>query len=155
MRALDYALAEQGVKEVAGARHNPTVVNYFHEAGFSNINDDETAWCAAFANAMEIRAGNKGTGSLAARSFLNYGEKVDPSDVQEGDIAIFPRGKAWQGHVGYVVKRKGAFVDIISGNSNNEVNIKSYAVKQALGFRRMKAKEKESFWSKVASWFGM
>ena len=44
-KAFLLALQEYGTKEIVGPKHNPEVLKYFHEAGFPQINDDETSWC--------------------------------------------------------------------------------------------------------------
>lgn len=126
-----------GLKEIVGSKDEPKVVQFFAEAGHSWVKDDETPWCAAFANAMLARGGLKGTGSLAARSFLGWGVKADKPAV--GDIAVFPRGNnTTQGHVGFVAKVNtvAGTVDILGGNQANSVNIQTRRISEALSFRR-------------------
>ena len=53
-------------------------------------------WCADFMNFVLRRAGGKGTQSRAARSFLDYGKKLDGPRV--GAIAIFYRKGPNSGH---------------------------------------------------------
>jgi uncharacterized protein (TIGR02594 family) len=71
-------------------------------------------WCADFMNFVLRKAGGKGTHSRAARSFLNFGKKLDGPRV--GAIAVLTRGRKG-GHVGVV---SGVDADgnpiIISGN---------------------------------------
>lgn len=110
-------------------------------AGF-NIDPAATPWCAAFINAMERMAGNPGTGSLLARSFLNYGEKVE--EPQAGDIVVFKRGtQSWQGHVayfsGFVNLSDQAHVRTLGGNQSNSVGYAIYPAAHALGYRRFNA----------------
>jgi uncharacterized protein (TIGR02594 family) len=57
-------------------------------------------WCADFMNFVLRRAGGKGTQSRAARSFLEYGKKLDGPRV--GAIAILFRKGLNSGHVGVV-----------------------------------------------------
>ncbi|MBK8086018.1 MAG: hypothetical protein IPK28_20525 [Devosia sp.] len=66
----------------------------YAEAGFAGIKAASVAWCAAFKGAMLRRAGYQGSGSLAARSYLDYGEVIEPNNAKRGDIAIFKRGTA-------------------------------------------------------------
>ena len=136
--ALEIALNEYGTKEGDGAANNPEVMKYFHEAGFSEVAADEVSWCAAFVNWCQLKAGRNGTASLAARSFLQWGEKV--TDPQLGDIAVFWRTNpaSWQGHVGFFIKRDGTNVWVLGGNQSNQVNILPYAGNQLLGYRRAK-----------------
>lgn len=123
-----------GVREIAGAEHNDDIVSYFAEAGFSGIKDDETAWCAAFANAMVKRGGREGTGSLLARSFLKWG--VELKTPRLGCIAVFKRGNStWQGHVGFYVGETATHIRVLGGNQSNAVNVRSYPKSKLLGYR--------------------
>ncbi len=77
-------------------------------------------WCADFMNFVLNRAGGNGTHSRAARSFLQYGKKLDGPRV--GAIAIFTRGGPNSGHVGVVRGTDGDGNPIVvSGNYNNAV----------------------------------
>ena len=102
------------------------------------INPALIPWCAAFVNACERAVGNKGTGKLNARSFLQYGTPVDIKDAQRGDICIFKRGaSAWEGHVSYYNEKISVqFLRCIGGNQMNEVNIRNYPKDHLLGIRR-------------------
>lgn len=134
--ALRLALNEYGTKEIVGPDHNPEVLKYFQEAGFPQIKDDETSWCSAFVNWCQIKAGRKGTGSLAARSWMNWGVKVFEPEL--GDIAVFWRNTqtSWEGHVGFYIKNNGTHVWVLGGNQSNMVNIQPYSGTQLLGYRR-------------------
>ena len=110
---------------------------YFRDAGHPEVVDDATAWCAAFVGAMLKRAGIGNTGSLAARSYLKWGEAVDLKDAKPGDIVIFKRGNStWQGHVAFFVARSGVMVRVLGGNQADAVNERQYPVAQLLGVRR-------------------
>lgn len=145
---IDLAVKEIGVKEWKDGE-NPVILAYFKDAGHPQIVDDETAWCAAFVGAMLKRLGLKPTGSLLARSYLNYGTPVEYKDVLPGDIFIKPRGNStWQGHVAIVLRKKGAFVECVGGNQKNQVSIATYNASSALGFRRPPAPPKPAKVSK-------
>jgi uncharacterized protein (TIGR02594 family) len=130
------ARSEIGTKEVVGPEHNPSVLAYFRDAGFPEINDDETAWCAGFTNAMLQRAGYAGSKSLAARSFLTWGKPVDKP--YPGCIAVFSRGdpRSWTGHVGFYVGESGGNVQVLGGNQSNQVSIAPQAKSRLLGYRK-------------------
>lgn len=129
------ALRLDGLKEIPGKKHNPEVVRLFAEAGHPRVQDDETAWCAAFVGAMLARGGYAGTGKLNARSYLDYG--IQPAKPQRGDIVVFPRGNSdWQGHVAFVAKVDDQFVHAFGGNQADAVNITRYSRAKVLGFRR-------------------
>ena len=101
-----------------------------------------TEWCAAFVNAiLELEGIPNNEGHkypLTARAFLDWGDSINPQDIQKGDLVIFPRGnQGWQGHVGFYVGRhaSGKWV-ILGGNQANSVRYDLYDPKKALGIRR-------------------
>ena len=72
-------------------------------------------WCADFMNFVLHKAGGKGTKSRAARSFLDFGKKLDRPRV--GAIAIMYRKGPNSGHVGVVRGTDGQGNPIVvSGN---------------------------------------
>jgi uncharacterized protein (TIGR02594 family) len=89
-------------------------------------------WCADFMNFVLKRAGGKGTQSRAARSFLDYGKKLDGPRV--GAIVIFSRGPN-NGHVGVVRGTDGAGNPIVvSGNFGNAVKQATYPKSRVLAY---------------------
>ena len=136
--AYKLALSEVGTVEWADGS-NPKVIGYFKDAGHPEVSDDATAWCAAFVGAMLERSGYKGSGSLAARSYLKWGEPVTLEEAQAGDIAVIRRGtSAWQGHVFFVHKVDEKKIWGIGGNQKDSVNISGYSREGILGIRRPK-----------------
>lgn len=82
-------------------------------------------WCADFMNFVIRRAGAKGTHSRAARSFLQFGKKLDGPRV--GAIAIMYRAGANNGHVGVVRGTDGQGNPIVvSGNHGPVVTQSTY-----------------------------
>ena len=109
----------------------------------TGVDPVRTEWCAAFVNAiLEIEnipnLHNLGSDyPLVARQFLNYGDRVLKTDIQKGDIVVFPRGnQGWQGHVGFFVEEQDGMWVILGGNQNNEVRYDLYDPRRALGVRR-------------------
>ena len=111
-----------------------------------DVDPMRTEWCAAFVNAVLELDGIPGSDSvsdvpLMARSFLFWGERVEPADIQRGDVVIFPRGnQGWQGHVGFyvdtqVVNGKEIWI-VLGGNQSNEVRYDFFSPNKALGIRR-------------------
>ena len=111
-----------------------------------DVDPVRTEWCAAFVNAvleLDKIPGSESVSDvpLMARSFLDWGERVDPVDIKRGDVVVFPRGnQGWQGHVGFfvdsqVVDGKEVWI-ILGGNQSNEVRYDFYSPKRALGIRR-------------------
>lgn len=77
---MDWLLANKGQKEIPGNKANPFITELFQYTSLKNhpmATTDETAWCAACANAALVKNGYKGTNSAAAASFDNYGTKLD------------------------------------------------------------------------------
>ena len=101
-----------------------------------------TEWCAAFVNAILEIEGIPGSGSvsdnpLMARSFLNWGSRVERADIQRGDVVVFPRGReGWKGHVGFFVEEQDGMWVILGGNQSNEVRYDLYDPARAIGVRR-------------------
>ncbi len=134
---LQLARGELGTTEIVGNKHNPKVVQYFRDVKHAEIEDDETSWCAAFVGAMLERSGIVSTRMLTARSYLQWGEKVDSPKV--GDIVVFTRGNStWQGHVAFFLYEKDGKIFHLGGNQQNTVNISSTAKSKLLGYRRPK-----------------
>jgi len=106
-----------------------------------------TEWCAAFVNAILESQNIPGSSSvsenpLMARSFLSWGERVDPAEIQRGDIVVFPRGtEGWKGHVGFFVEEQNGMWIILGGNQQNEVRYDLYNPRKALGVRRYTEEE--------------
>ena len=115
---------------------------------YVGVDPVRTQWCAAFVNA--VLAENEIPGSetvsdnpLLARSFLTWGVNVEPGDIKDGDIVVFPRGNSdWQGHVGFyvgeIVIDDIRYYRILGGNQSNSVSIELYRADYALAIRREK-----------------
>jgi uncharacterized protein (TIGR02594 family) len=111
---------------------------------FLGVDPVNYEWCAAFVNAALRSRGIAGSESvsenpLLARSFLNWGEKVE--EPQIGDVIVFPRGyEGWQGHVGFyyltTVVDGVEYYAILGGNQNDEVSYELYPSSDAIGIRR-------------------
>ena len=90
-------------------------------------------WCADFMNFVLRRAGGKGTHSRAARSFLDYGKKLDGPRV--GAIAILYRKGPLNGHVGVVRGTDGLGNPIlVSGNHGLTVRESAYSKAKVLAY---------------------
>jgi uncharacterized protein (TIGR02594 family) len=134
---LRQAFACLDLREIAGPEHNPDIVKLFVEAGHPEVRDDETSWCAAFANAMLKRAGIAGTGQLNARSFLSWGKRTDRP--RRGDVVVIKRGTSnWQGHVFFWLGEDAQYVYGIGGNQGKfgAVTVSKFAKAKLLGIRR-------------------
>ena len=89
-------------------------------------------WCADFINFILRRTGHATTNSRAAKSFLEYGKRIDQPRV--GAIVVLTRGKNG-GHVGIVRGTDGAGnIIVISGNHGNKVWESPYPKSRVLGY---------------------
>ena len=89
-------------------------------------------WCADFINFILRRTGHTTTNSRAAKSFLDYGKRIDQPRV--GAIVVLTRGKNG-GHVGIVRGTDGAGnIIVISGNHGNKVWESMYPKSRVLGY---------------------
>lgn len=137
MRPIDIALGEYGTHSIKGFLNSDTVLRYFKEIGARWVTNDDTAWCAAFANWVLKQSGKPITGSLAARSFMQYGMATDKPSL--GDIVVLWRisiDSAF-GHVGFFVKEDKANIYILGGNQSDEVNITPFPKSRVLGYRKI------------------
>jgi uncharacterized protein (TIGR02594 family) len=135
---LALARKEVGVKESPGFENNKIVQQYYVDAGSGRM-PDSVPWCAAFVGAMLKRAGLKGTGLLAARTYLNWGIKL--AKPKPGCIVVFERGNSrWQGHVAFYIKDVGTHVRVLGGNQADMVSYSDYPKSKLLGYRWPKEK---------------
>lgn len=86
---------------------------------FLGINPNDQAgglpWCAAFVDKVLEACGIKGTGSLRAADFQNWGQ---PCEERNGAVAVF------DGHVGFVVQDGEK---ILGGNQGDMVRLNNLA----------------------------
>lgn len=131
---MPIALAEQGVKEFPGSGDNPRIVEYLHSTTLdpSSASNDETFWCSAFVNWCVERAGLEGTDSAWARSWLNWGKKIDVP--KPGCIVVFKRD-ANSGHVAFYIGETATKIKVLGGNQSDAVNISEYKKSDLLGYR--------------------
>lgn len=135
-RWLALAQQELGVAEIPGAQHNPRVVDYFRRAGWGQIVDDETAWCAAFASAILRDAGAPSPLTVRARDFLNWGFILN-SPIP-GCIVVLKRGTSQAtGHVTFFERFSddGSHILGLGGNQSNKVCRSWFKVSDVLGYR--------------------
>ena len=132
-RWYELALAERGVKEAPGASDNPAVQAYYKDAGHPEVKHDFVPWCAAFVGAMLARADIKPSGSLAARSYLTWGIKLDVP--RQGCIVVLKRGKGWQGHVTFFDREESGLYVCLGGNQSDKVCFATYRKSLIMGLR--------------------
>lgn len=107
-----------------------------------NINPEKTAWCAAFMNSVFRKAGIDPPKSQLATYYLNWGRKVERSDLQPGDVAVFGRdshnkwGKPRFGAIGHAAivqdVRPDGSVLVISGDAGHTRDGTTYVMHEDL-----------------------
>ena len=131
---LQAAWAEFGVREIPGKEDAPEILRYFRDAGDMNVETEATPWCAAFLGAMLKRAGYAGTGSLLARSYLDWGDRLD--DARFGAVAVLSRGDDPNaGHVGFLLSDTNGKLYLLGGNQGDAVTVASFDKARLLGLR--------------------
>ncbi|HEY0630159.1 MAG TPA: TIGR02594 family protein [Sphingomicrobium sp.] len=122
---------------MAGSREGQAALTDFLRTGGQNIDPATRAWCADFVNATLTKAGQKGTDSGMARSFLQWGQGV--TQPERGDVAVFSRGgpNAPTGHVGFFdsINPDGS-IRVLGGNQSDSVSYANYPADRLLGYRR-------------------
>jgi uncharacterized protein (TIGR02594 family) len=137
---LDLARSDLGVSEVVGQGASLVIKGYFKDAGHPEIEDDETAWCAAASCSWLKRAGMpvppRAT-SLMAMSFESYGTPLDT--FKPGCICVFYRGakreKTWQRHVAIGVRETRTHIVVIGGNQSNAVTEAKFPKRDLVAMR--------------------
>lgn len=118
---LKLAFGDLGLAEVTGPQHEERVVETFAIVGHKQINDDETAWCAAWAGAKLELAGIRSTRSLRARSYESFGVDALGDRVPRGAVCVWPRGgNAAQGHVNFALDDDGQHITCLGGNQSKK-----------------------------------
>jgi uncharacterized protein (TIGR02594 family) len=96
-----------------------------------NIDPARIPWCAAFVNTVLEKAGLRGSGSLHAMSFANYGKRTN--EPKQGDIVVM------RSHVGffdgYEYVNGTKYVVVLGGNQNNMVTKTYYLASRVVSYR--------------------
>jgi uncharacterized protein (TIGR02594 family) len=129
---FDLAMKEIGTKEVPGPGSNPDVVEYLTEAS-GVAYGDEVPWCAALVGAMLKRAGYKPSGSLMARSYIDWGTVIDKP--RKGCIVVLKRGAPPAGHVGFANDWTGSTIQLLGGNQADKVSLSNFSRASVLAYR--------------------
>jgi len=117
------------------------LVKLFSDTIEKTVDPVRTPWCAAWANAVLEKEGIKGTNSLLARSFLNWGSIT--TNPKKGDVVVLARGgkRSISGHVGFLVERAEVngrrYVKVLGGNTRKYVQMSWYPESKVLGYRKV------------------
>jgi uncharacterized protein (TIGR02594 family) len=129
------AWAELGQSERPGPASNPRIIDYFRRVGHPSVVDDETAWCAAFVGTCLEQAGFDSTRSLAARSYLAWGEPDASPGL--GALVVLSRGdNPALGHVGFLIGMTENHVMLLGGNQTDAVGLAAFDRRRIIGVRK-------------------
>ena len=130
---MPIAKAEMGIHEnSAPGKHNKRIIEY-HAVTTLKATTDETPWCSSFVNWVVKQAGYKGTDSALAKSWLDWGKKINKP--KEGAIVIIRRkskrldaatGSSTGYHVAFFVRKTTTHITLLGGNQRDSVRESNY-----------------------------
>lgn len=114
---------------------NAAIASFIKRTTGKTIDPAQTPWCAAFVEGVLASKGIKGTGSLWARSYMNFGTGTD--NPKQGDIVVLQRGNdAQTGHVGFFAGYDdNGNVKVLGGNQSDSVSVTTFPKSHVVGFR--------------------
>lgn len=135
--AIIAGFKEYETADIAGPQSNPRILQYFAKVGQAWVQDDDTAWCAAFVGFCLESVGIPSTKALNARSYLKFGKPT--TTPKFGDIVVFWRisPTSVYGHVAFFLKESGGYTYTLGGNQSDEVCVSKYPTSTVLGYRTL------------------
>lgn len=136
LKLFEIASKELGVHETPGLEATARIVEYDKHTTLK-ASSDEVAWCSAFANFVVDTAKFVGTHSAAARSWLNWGIKLDAPI--KGCIVVMDRHDVNNPNAAHVTFFSH-FVDAgtvacLGGNQSDQVKVSNFPIAKVLGYR--------------------
>lgn len=120
---LTTARANIGVREIPGARHNPTIMGWIRALGSRlgvTVRDDETPWCGTFAAWCMTQADlTPPKIAVRASSWGTWGREL--LNPRTGCVLVFRRSGG--GHVGFYVGEDRTHYHVLGGNQGNAVSV--------------------------------
>ena len=96
-----------------------------------HVDPAKIPWCAAFVNTILENIGLKGTGSLAAMSFVSYGKVT--KEPKQGDIVVMKTHVGFFDSYEYVDGVK--YVRVLGGNQAKMVKVAHYRADRVVSYR--------------------
>lgn len=136
------SIVAQGLKyieqsSIHGKEYNKIIAKFISDILGNKEPTDEVPWCSAYLNAVMKDLGLKGTNSLLARSWLEWGQKTSKPEM--GDIVVFWRESktSWKGHVAIYIAESEDSIYALGGNQSDEVSIAKYPKEKVLDYRSL------------------
>ena len=79
MTPFEIARSYIGTTEGPGPADNPIIMEMYASVGHDWVEHDSVAWCAAFVGHCLEKSGIRSTRLLTARSYLTFGQEIEPS----------------------------------------------------------------------------
>lgn len=128
-----------GQREIKGPVHNGEILSWWRDSHLPWIQDDETAYCAAFVNAMLERTSIVTPRRANARSYSEWG--VDVLELKPllplGCIVVYERQpNPAHGHVGFAVGvDAGGNILTLGANQRDSVSIAPFKPERLIAAR--------------------
>jgi len=130
------ARREIGVKEIAGVKHHPRILEYQDATRFIE-GADEVPWCSAYACWVMEGSDIASTRSAAARSWLKWGKAL--AEPRKGCIVVLDRHSDTNPNAAHVAFYVGTGADgkllLLGGNQRNKVCVQPYDADRVLAYR--------------------
>ncbi len=141
---LEIAYTQYGVTEIPGSESNKQINEYLLSVGMEP--DDEIPWCSGSLNWTMLQANIEGTNKANARSWLNWGIKLDKPRL--GCVVILWRLSKTSvfGHCGLFVGQgmvtrldtdpyRQMNIYILGGNQENKYKVSKFPERRLLEYR--------------------
>ncbi len=132
---MEMAKTYLGVAELPGGADNPIIQGVLRSTTLprEDADNDETPWCSAFHNKVYEDCGIAGTDSAWAKSWLNWGRKIERP--RYGCTVVFTRDGG--GHVAWYVNSEcqPGYINVLGGNQSDRVSIAPYRLDRVIGYR--------------------
>jgi len=130
-----------GTRELPGGRNNPVIMAWGNRLGAKVLGiaytADSVPWCGLFAAHCVSVAGHRPPPiAIRAKAWASWESGLSTTMTRPplGTIAVFERQGG--GHVGFVVGVHGSGdLDILGGNQNDEVNVRTFPRARLVAFR--------------------
>jgi uncharacterized protein (TIGR02594 family) len=123
------------IAEAPGEADNPDILEWAKEEGgeiAAEYKHDSIPWCSLFANMVLTKVGLKGTKTLWALDWNEWGQALPGPTIG----AFAPMKRAGGGHIVIVVGRDNwGNLMCLGGNQDDAVNIKPFPAQRPLSFR--------------------
>lgn len=135
-RILMEALKDYGLKEVPGAKNDPTIMKWAKELKISWYTADSTPWCGLGMGWWAKNASYPFNPAklLAAKEWANWGKHIPKDQAMLGDVLVFSRDGG--GHVGLYIGEDATSFCVYGANQSDSVGFTWIAKNRLVAVRR-------------------